>query len=248
MQLKELEHYTCGLLELSRFRDYSPNGLQVEGRAEVRRIVTGVSANLALLEQAIANGADAILVHHGYFWKSEDARIVGVKRARIKMLLAHDVSLFGFHLPLDAHPELGNNAQLGRRLGFDLAEFGGEQNIIARGTLAQAMTLSALGADIQQRLGRAPLVLGDPEREIKTIAWCTGGAQGYFEEAAAWGVDAYLTGEVSEQNTHFARESGVAFIAAGHHATEKFGIQALGEHLAAKFGLSHQFIEIPNPV
>lgn len=248
MQLKELEHYTCGLLELSRFRDYSPNGLQIEGRPEVHRIVTGVSANLALLEQAIASGADAILVHHGYFWKNEDARIVGVKRARIKLLLAHDVSLFSFHLPLDAHPALGNNAQLGLRLGFELSAFGGEQNIIARGRLKHATRLGALGADIQQCLGRSPLVIGDPAREIHTIAWCTGGAQGYFEEAASWGVDAYLTGEASEHNTHFAQESGVAFIAAGHHATEKFGIQALGEHLAEKFGLGHQFIEIPNPV
>lgn len=248
MQLKELEHYTCGLLEVSRFRDYSPNGLQVEGRAEVKRIVSGVSANLALLEQAIASGADAILVHHGYFWKNEDARIVGVKRARIKLLLQHDVSLLGFHLPLDAHPELGNNAQLGRRLGFLLAGFGGEQNLIAHGSLSLPLALAELGGHIERALGRSPLIIGEPEREIRRIAWCTGGAQGYFEEAASWGVDAFLTGEASEQNTHFARESGVAFIAAGHHATERFGIQALGAHLASQFDLAHQFIEIANPI
>ena len=248
MQLKELEHYTCALLDLPRFRDYCPNGLQVEGRAEVGRIVCGVSANLALLEAALDCGADAILVHHGFFWKNEDARLVGVKRARIKTLLAHDVSLFGFHLPLDAHPELGNNAQLGKHLGFQVSGFGGEQDLIARGELAQPRSLRVLGEEITQRLARPPLLIGDLDREIYRIAWCSGAAQGYFETAAAWGVDAFLTGEVSEQNVHFARESGVAFIAAGHHATERFGIQALGAHLAEKFSLAYQFIEISNPV
>jgi len=248
MRLTELEHYTCALLDTARYRDYSPNGLQVEGRPEVNKIVTGVTASLALIEQAIAQGADAILVHHGYFWKNEDARIVGVKRARIKSLLARDISLFGFHLPLDAHPELGNNAQLGRRLGFEIEGWGGEQNLIAHGRVPEPLTLSAFSARIAERLGRSPLVIGDAACPIQRIAWCSGGAQGYFETAAALGVDAYLTGEASEQNVHFARESGVAFIAAGHHATERYGIQALGEHLAAYFGLAHEFIEISNPV
>lgn len=248
MQRTELEHYTCALLDTERFRDYSPNGLQIQGRDEVHTIVTGVSASLALIEQAIARGADALLVHHGYFWKSEDARIVGVKHARIKLLLAHDISLFGFHLPLDAHPSLGNNAQLGQRLGFELEGWAGEQNLIAHGVLPEALTLEALSARIGERLDRAPLVIGEKDRPIRRIAWCSGGAQGYFEQAAALGVDAYLTGEASEQNLHFAQESGIAFIAAGHHATERYGIQALGVHLAEHFGLHHEFIEIPNPI
>lgn len=248
MQRTELEHYTCALLDTARFHDYSPNGLQIAGRDQVHKIVTGVSANLALLEHAIQRGADAILVHHGYFWKNEDARIVGVKHARIKTLLAHDISLFGFHLPLDAHPTLGNNAQLGQRLGFQLEGWTGEQNLIAYGSVPEALTLEALSARIGERLQRHPLVIGRSDALIRRIAWCSGGAQGFFESAAALGVDAYLTGEASEQNAHFARESGIAFIAAGHHATERYGIQALGEHLAAHFGLQHEFIEIPNPI
>lgn len=248
MQRTELEHYTCALLDTARFHDYSPNGLQIAGRDQVHKIVTGVSANLALLEHAIQRGADAILVHHGYFWKNEDARIVGVKHARIKTLLAHDISLFGFHLPLDAHPTLGNNAQLGQRLGFQLEGWTGEQNLIAYGSVPEALTLEALSARIGERLQRHPLVIGRSDALIRRIAWCSGGAQGFFESAAALGVDAYLTGEASEQNAHFARESSIAFIAAGHHATERYGIQALGEHLAAHFGLQHEFIEIPNPI
>ena len=248
MRLRELEHYTCALLDIARYRDYSPNGLQIEGRSEVNKIVTGVTASLALIEQAIARGADAILVHHGYFWKNEDARIVGVKHARIKSLLQHDISLLGFHLPLDAHPELGNNAQLGQRLGFEIEAWSGEQNLIAYGRVSEPVTLAELSAQVAERLGRIPLAVGDMGQQIQRIAWCSGGAQGYFEAAAALGVDAYLTGEASEQNVHFARESGVAFIAAGHHATERYGIQALGEHLATKFGLTHEFIEISNPV
>lgn len=248
MQRTELEHYTCALLDTARFRDYSPNGLQIQGRDEVKKIVTGVTASLALIEQAMVRGADAILVHHGYFWKNEDARIVGVKQARIKLLLAHDISLFGFHLPLDAHPALGNNVQLGQRLGFQLAGWSGEQDLIAHGALPEAMTLEALGARIGERLDRPPIMIGAKDKVIRRIAWCSGGAQGYFEAAAALGVDAYLTGEASEHNVHFARESGVAFIAAGHHATERYGIQALGAHLAEHFGIDHEFIEIPNPI
>ena len=248
MRLTELEHYTRQFLDTTRFRDYAPNGLQVEGKAEVCKIVTGVTASLALLEAAVAEQADAILVHHGYFWKNEDAPIVGIKRRRIKLLLDHGISLFGFHLPLDAHPEVGNNAQLGRRLGFAVEQWIGEQELIAAGRLAEPVTLSALQERIASSLGREALVVGDAGKTIARIAWCSGGAQGYFEQAAALGVDAYLTGEASEQNFHFAQESGIAFIAAGHHATERYGIQALGEHLAGQFGLEHRFIDIPNPV
>lgn len=248
MRLTELEHYTCALLDTERFRDYSPNGLQIQGRPEVHKIVTGVTASLALIEQAIAANADAILVHHGYFWKGEDARIVGVKRARIKLLLEHEISLFGFHLPLDAHPSLGNNAQLGKRLDFTLEGWAGEQNLIAHGSLPLPVALAELGKRITARLGRPPLSIGDAGRIIKRIAWCSGGAQGYFESVSALGVDAYLTGEASEQNAHYAQEAGIAFIAAGHHATERYGIQALGEHLAVHFDLTHEYKEIHNPI
>ncbi|MDD5241730.1 MAG: Nif3-like dinuclear metal center hexameric protein [Sulfuricella sp.] len=248
MELFKLEDYTGQLLDTIRFRDYCPNGLQVEGRPEISRLVTGVTASLDLLKAAIDAGADAILVHHGYFWKNEDARIVGVKRARIELLLRHNVSLLAYHLPLDAHPELGNNAQLARKLDFTVAGWFGEQNTACHGTLADTPRLLQLGARVATALGRQPLIIGEESRPIRRVAWCSGGAQGYFEEAIRLGVDAFLTGEISEQSVHLARETGVAFIAAGHHATERYGVQALGEHLAAKFGIIHQFIDIDNPV
>jgi len=248
MQRDDLARYLDQLLEVPRFRDYCPNGLQVEGRAGVLRLVTGVSASQALIEAAIGAGADALLVHHGYFWKSEDGRITGTRRRRIGLLLQHDISLFAYHLPLDAHPEHGNNAQLGALLGFTEKGRAGEQNIVAHGCTAATQPLAALAAHIESRLGRAPTVIGDPAQRIARIAWCTGGAQGYFEDAIALGVDAFITGEISEPQVHLARESGVAFIAAGHHATERFGVQALGVHLAARFGIEHRFIDVPNPV
>ncbi len=248
MKRTALERYLDDLLQPSRFTDYCPNGLQVEGRGEVRTLVTGVTASLALLRAAQEAGADAVLVHHGYFWKGEDPRITGLRRGRIGFLLANDISLFGYHLPLDAHPELGNNAQLARRLG--LLEEGrcGEQDLVCHGRPAVEESLDGFAARTAAALARAPLVIGDGARRVSRVGWCTGGAQGFFEEAIALGVDAYLTGEISEQHVHLARESGVAFIAAGHHATERFGVQAVGEHLAQKFGLAHRFIDDPNPV
>ena len=248
MQRDDLARYLDQLLEVPRFRDYCPNGLQVEGRAGVLRLVTGVSASQALIEAAIDAGADALLVHHGYFWKSEDGRITGTRRRRIGLLLQHDISLFAYHLPLDAHPEHGNNAQLGALLGFTEKGRAGEQNIVAHGCTAATQPLEAFAAHIESRLGRAPTVIGDPAQRIARIAWCTGGAQGYFEDAIALGVDAFITGEISEPQVHLARESGVAFIAAGHHATERFGVQALGVHLASRYGIEHRFIDVPNPV
>jgi dinuclear metal center YbgI/SA1388 family protein len=248
MQREELNRYLDGLLEVSRFRDYCPNGLQVEGRGEIRRIASGVSASLDLIRAAVSAGADAILVHHGYFWKGEDPRLTGTRRARIALLLEHGMNLFAYHLPLDAHPELGNNAQLALRLGWSAEGRTGEPDILAYGRVAAPVTLARLGKDIAASLGREPLVIGAPDKQIARVAWCTGAAQSYFEAAIALGVDAYLTGEISEQHVHLARESGVAFIAAGHHATEKYGVQALGAHLAARFGVEHCFIDIPNPV
>lgn len=248
MQLNELSDYIGSLLEISRFRDYSPNGVQVEGRAEIRRIATGVTASQRLLEAATAWGADAILVHHGYFWKNEDATVTGIKKRRIAHLLKHDVSLLAYHLPLDAHPELGNNAQLAIRLGMLAQGNFGEQGIAWHGELHQAQTLSQFAERISQSLQRTPLIIGNGDRKLHRIAWCTGAAQSYFEQAVALGVDAFLTGEISEQNVHIAHETGVAFIAAGHHATERYGIQALGEHLEGKFEIEHRFIDLDNPV
>jgi dinuclear metal center YbgI/SA1388 family protein len=248
MQLNELRDYIGSLLAASRFRDYCPNGLQVEGGAQVLRIATAVSASQAVLEEATSWGADAIIVHHGYFWRSEDACISGIKKRRIAHLLQHDISLLAYHLPLDAHPELGNNAQLGKRMGWIEQGRFSEQDIASYGALLQAQTLAQLAAQIGEKLQRTPQVIGDPNRSISRIAWCSGGAQGYFEQAIALGVDAFMTGEISEQNVHVARETGVAFIAAGHHATERYGVQALGAHLAAQFGLEHRFFDQDNPV
>jgi len=248
MRLNELRDYIESELAVSRFRDYCPNGVQVEGRAEVRRIATGVTASQAVLEAAAAWGADAILVHHGYFWRSEDAAITGIKKRRVAHLLKHDISLLAYHLPLDAHPELGNNAQLCERLGFVEQGRFGEQDVAMFGTLAQPQTLQQLTRHIQNILLRAPQVIGHANPDIARIAWCSGAGQGYFEQAVALGVDAFLTGEISEQNVHVAQETGVAFIAAGHHATERYGVQALGEHLAGRFGLEHRFFDQDNPV
>ena len=248
MQREELNRYLDGLLEISRFRDYCPNGLQVEGRSEIRRIVSGVTASLDLIQAALAEDADAILVHHGYFWKGDDPCIIGARRARIALLIAHELNLFAYHLPLDAHAEFGNNAQLGKRLGLIETGRFADQELGFCGRLDAAMPLNAFALHVRHRLGREPLVIGDAAREVRNIAWCTGAAQGFFEEAIKLGPDAYLSGEISEQQVHLARESGVAFVAAGHHATEKFGVQALGEHLAARFGVAHRFIDIPNPV
>ncbi len=248
MRLNELLDYIGSELEVGRFRDYSPNGLQVEGRGEVRRIATAVTASQAVLEAATAWGADAIIVHHGYFWRNEDAAISGVKKRRIAHLLRNDVSLLAYHLPLDAHPELGNNAQLGKLLGFATSGRFGEQDIAMYGMLEQAQTLQQLSRQVQDVLRRPPLVIGYANPGIKRVAWCSGGGQGYFELAVQLGVDVFLTGEISEQNVHLAQETGVAFIAAGHHATERYGVQALGDRLVKSFGLEHRFFDQDNPV
>ncbi|UJP04848.1 MAG: Nif3-like dinuclear metal center hexameric protein [Nitrosomonas sp.] len=248
MHRDELEAYLNQLLDISRFHDYCPNGLQVEGRTQIETVVSGVTASLALLQSAVAANADAVLVHHGYFWRGEDLRITGLKSRRIALLMNHQINLFAYHLPLDSHPQFGNNALLGQKLGFvETGRFGG-QDIMMRGVLGEAMTLAALEGIIARTVMRPPMIVGDRARVIRNIAWCTGGAQGYFEEAIRQGVDAYLTGEISEHNVHAARESGVAFIAAGHHATERYGVQALGDHLVQQFGIRHQFMDIENPV
>jgi dinuclear metal center YbgI/SA1388 family protein len=248
----ELELYLNDLLQVGKFRDYCPNGLQVEGRPKVERIATGVTASLAFLEAALEWGADAVLVHHGYFWKNESGAITGQKYRRLRTLLNHDLNLFAYHLPLDAHPEFGNNVQLGQRFGWivdrRVGGSGVDNDLICVATLPLPVSLEGLAAQIGRTLDRAPLVIGDPDWEIRRVAWCTGGAQGYFDAAIAAGADVYLSGEISEPTTHLARESGVGYIAAGHHATERYGVQAIGGHLADVFNLQHLFIDIDNPV
>jgi dinuclear metal center YbgI/SA1388 family protein len=248
MELKHLANYTRQILQVDQFKDYCPNGLQVQGRLHVNKLVTGVSASLALLEAAKDVGADAVLVHHGYFWKNEDACLVGVKHKRIKFLMENDMSLLAYHLPLDAHPELGNNAQLARVLEINAEPSLTNQGLVATGSLNAPQILDQFSRLIESKLKRAPLVIGDLNRPVQNVAWCTGAAQGYIEEAIALGVDVFISGEISEQTVHLSRESGVAYIAAGHHATERYGVKALGEHLASHFDLDHEFIDIDNPV
>ena len=244
-QLTDIIDFCTQQRDPAAFDAYCPNGLQVEGRREVRRIVSGVTASQALIDAAIAADADLLLVHHGYFWRGEAAPLVGMKGRRIKALMQADLSLVAYHLPLDAHPELGNNRQLGLRLGFDRAE--PVEGLLWGAELDSPMPLQVLAARVQAALGRAPLVIGDG-RELARVAWCTGGAQGMIDRAAALGFDAFISGEVSEQTVHQARELGIAYLAAGHHATERYGVKALGDALAAHFGIEHHFIEVPNPV
>jgi dinuclear metal center YbgI/SA1388 family protein len=247
------------LLQPHLFKDYGPNGLQVEGRARIGKLVTGVTASRALIEAAIAAQADAILVHHGLFWRGQTGVVTGWMKQRLALLLAHDINLLAYHLPLDAHPELGNNAQLARVLGLRTERRLGEQNLISLGE-AESNTetdagsgsaawpdAQALAAHVQQRLGRSVVLVPGDGRPVTRVAWCTGGAQGYFEAAIEAGADAYITGEISEPQAHYARECGVAFLACGHHATERYGVQALGQRVAQQLGLTHQFIDIDNP-
>lgn len=248
----DLMQYLNTLLQPEKCKDYCPNGLQIEGKPEIKKIVTGVTASQALIDAAIAEQADGILVHHGYFWRGENECLTGIKKKRIQTLLAHDINLIAYHLPLDNHPDLGNNAQLAKVLG--LAVDSGLSPTDASipgliGRLPKPMTARDFSAWLGKCLQRTPLHLGpDEERMIETIAWCTGGAQGYLQYAVDAGVDAYLTGEVSEPSHHLACEADIHFFAAGHHATERYGARALGQHLADKFDIEVAFIDIDNPV
>ena len=250
----ELLHAFDALLQPERFKDYGPNGLQVEGRLNIKRIVSGVTASRALIEAAIAVKADALFVHHGLFWRGQDGRVTGWMKQRLALLLKHDINLFAYHLPLDAHPVLGNNAQLGLRLGLTAIDGPpgrfGEQDLGFLGGRLDGRSFAkaqSLANHVEKALKKPVLLVeGDP-REIKKIAWCTGGAQGYFESAIAAGADAYITGEISEPQAHYARETGVAYIACGHHASERYGAPAVAAHVAASLGLVHEFIDIDNP-
>ena len=235
------------LLRPDGFKDYGPNGLQVEGRREVRHIASGVTASLAFIDAAIAAGADTLFVHHGLFWRGHDGRLTGWLKERVARLLRAEVNLFAYHLPLDAHAELGNNAQLGARLGLRADARFGDQDLGFIGPAADAGDARALATQVQRALDRAPLLLPGDGRLLRRVAWCTGGAQGFFEAAIAAGADAFLTGELSEPQAHLARETGVAFLACGHHATERYGAPAVAAEVAARFGLEHRFIDIHNP-
>ncbi len=249
---EHLLNYCAQLLRVDAYADYAPNGLQVEGRGEISRIVSGVTASQALLDAAIAQGADTVLVHHGYFWKNEDPRLLGMKRRRLATLLAHDLNLVAYHLPLDGHPLYGNNAQWAMALGLKETQgFLGAPNarIGVRGVLHDALSGDELARRLERVLGRPVLHVPaqDRPRPLRSLGLCSGGGQGYIEEAATLGLDAFLSGEISEQTTHVAREMGIDYFACGHHATERFGVRALGEHLADAFGIEHSFVDIDNP-
>jgi dinuclear metal center YbgI/SA1388 family protein len=246
----ELAKYLAQKLNSEQYRDYCPNGLQVEGRPEIGTIVSGVTASLALIEAALDLNADAILVHHGYFWRGEDPRVVGIRQKRLTRLLGNQINLYAYHLPLDMHAELGNNAQLGKLLGLAAHGRFAENDIGWLGRAAEPglATVADLAGRIAQVLGRAPLVIGDPAQRLDQIGWCTGAAQNMLGAAIDAGASAYVSGEISEPTVPLARESGVAYLAAGHHATERYGVQALGAHLAERFGVQHRFVDIDNPV
>ncbi|MGP3791159.1 Nif3-like dinuclear metal center hexameric protein [Pseudomonas sp. B392_1p] len=244
--VKRADHY----LNAAKIADYCPNGLQVEGRGHVRKIISGVTASQELIDAAVAAEADLILVHHGYFWKGENPCVVGMKQRRLKTLLQHDISLLAYHLPLDVHPLVGNNVQLAERLGIAVEgplEPENSRNVALVGSLPEALSAAEFAARVASVLGREPLLV-DSQKPIRRVGWCTGGGQGYIDQAIAAGVDLYLTGEASEQTFHSARENGVSFIAAGHHATERYGVQALGDYLAREFNIEHVFTDCPNPI
>lgn len=248
--LSTIVDYVNRTLDVDRISDYCPNGLQVQGRTEVRRLVTGVTASLEFLERAIEADADAVLVHHGYFWRGEPAALIGMKYARVKQLITHDISLLAYHLPLDTHLEFGNNAQLARRLDLQNLQqhsVDGVENLFWSGELEKPISAESWIERIDTALGRSPTVAGDMGRPIGRVGCCTGGAQRYISMAADLGLDAFVSGEISEQTTHEARERQVLYAAAGHHATERYGVQALGEHLSQQFALEHRFIDVDNP-
>ena len=248
----ELENYLTKLLKPEQIKDYAPNGLQVQGAEKITKVVTGVTASQALIDRAIEEKADTIIVHHGYFWKNESYVIRGIKHKRIKALLDNDINLFAYHLPLDIHPSLGNNAQLAKLLNIKVTgplELGNPISVGVQGVLPSIASGDELAQLINFKLNRTCLHIAPPSnKKIKTIAWCTGGGQDYIELAAEQGIDAFISGEVSEKTTHIAREMDIHFFAAGHHATERYGVKALGEHIAKDLGIEVVFVDIDNPV
>ncbi len=247
MHIHELTEYLDTYLQVADFKDYAPNGLQVSGKTEIAKIVTGVTACQALIDAAIEQEADAILVHHGYFWKNEPVTLTGMKQKRIRSLLMNDINLLGYHLPLDAHPVVGNNAMLGQL--WELEDITPDAKSLVRlGRLTSPKPISEFIQTVEITLDRTPLHLPGGPETVETVAWCSGGAQGYIQQAIDWQADVFISGEVSEQTTHQALESGVHYLAAGHHATERVGVKALGKKLAQQFDLEVIFVDIPNPV
>jgi dinuclear metal center YbgI/SA1388 family protein len=250
IETPRLVEYLDDLLGAASIRDYTPNGWQLEGSPRIERLMTGVTACQPLLEAAAAWSADALLVHHGWFWKNEPAAITGMKHRRVRTALEANCNLLAYHLPLDVHPVLGNNAHLGRRLGATVAgqsEVAGVPGLLWHGHLAEPVGESAFAARIEQGLAREPTWVSASHERIRSLAWCTGGGQDFVDAAADMGVEAFVTGEISERTTHCARERGVAFFAAGHHATERDGVWALGEHIGECFGVTHRFVDVDNP-
>jgi len=248
--LEELTEYINTFLQIDRFKDYCPNGLQVEGKGEVHSVVTGVTASQALIDIACEKNADAILVHHGYFWSNEDARIVGIKRNRIATLLQNNISLLAYHLPLDVHPQIGNNVQLGKLLDIQIdGELRSKANKVcgAYGHLNSIMNAESFKKVMDEALGRKSIHIHAGASDITTIGWCTGAGQGFIDVAAKQNLDAYISGEISEATMHLAREAGIHYFSAGHHATERYGVQALAEHLSKQFGIEHEFVDVDNP-
>jgi dinuclear metal center YbgI/SA1388 family protein len=248
MQLKQLCDFCDDYLKVDDFKDYCPNGLQVESNLSVEHIVCGVTASQALIEAAIDVGADTLIVHHGYFWKGESQSISGIKGKRISSLIRNNINLLAYHLPLDAHAEVGNNVQLGRIMDWQFTRNGGEQGLLFEGRLPQPLLLQDLAQQIEGRLDTRTLAIAGGDHAIERIAWCTGAAQDFIEAAADWGADAFVSGEVSEPTVHLARELGIHYVAAGHHATERYGVQALALEISNRFGVRQQFIDIANPV
>ena len=248
---KSLLAYLNKLLKPELVKDYCPNGMQVQGKNSIERLVTGVTASFALIEKAIEIEADAIFVHHGYFWRGENQQITGMKYNRLKALLSNDINLYAYHLPLDVHPEFGNNAQLAKLLGLTIEgglETDNPSSVAMKGRLPKPTKLQDLANLVSHRLNREPLVIAGGDHLIETVAWCTGGGQGFIEQAAIQDIDVFITGEMSEQTTHVAKEMNIHFIAAGHHATERYGAKAIGEHLHEHFDIEVSFIDIDNPV
>ena len=245
MQLDELCHFCDDYLSINEFNDFCPNGLQVEGKVNINHLVSGVTASLDLIDAAIEQNADAILVHHGYFWKGEAQPLVSYKGNRIRRLMQNDISLLAYHLPLDFHPTVGNNAQLAERMGWLVTE---QQDSLWIGEVAVPGSVDNVLDELGEKIDSNPLLIVGGDHPVHRIAWCTGAAQSYIEQAAEHGVDLFISGEISEQTVHVARELGIHYIAAGHHATERYGVQALGELVAKRFGIYHEYIEIDNPV
>lgn len=250
IERNELAAFLNNLLQADKIRDYCPNGLQVEGKSQIQRIITGVTASQALINAAIAQQADVILVHHGYFWKNEDPVVKGMKKQRLSALLQHDINLFAYHLPLDVHSVLGNNAQLGALLQAENIQSVADidpAGVLMSGEYPEALELEAIVARLESFLDRKVLAEDAGIGKVSRLAWCTGGGQGYIEQAALAGAQLFISGEVSEKTIHVAREMGIHFVAAGHHATERYGIRALGEYLASQLAVEVLFIDIDNP-